>query len=472
MRSTHLFSFTILILLGGNFGWLPIAYGGSIVQRNFLSVNSIESHFITSFGCTITPENKLIAIYNEFKDGLNKLKLLTSTSDFEWKAEPELLFSSNISFSVYGEPSAFLLNETYWVVVLFRAGGDKGFLILTKNNTDGSSWQQFYNYNSSTFTITDIVMKPFQGKDAIALAWKDNHLGSFNLYSRFYNLSTKDWSPIFNLTIENSYNCYDADFFIDTNNTVHYVWAENCSNFEQIQYCSIFINGTQSSTEILTNGDTSCREPTIVGQVDKLFVFWTNHTVENPGADLGTINIQMSEKKIGQPWSTAEQIAPYSSIDQTSSFSDAKSPSVAIDAFGKLWLAYEVREVYYNHMGIELRGRDIIFGWQKSEHVSLANNPAIKPQIIADTIGNVHCFWLDFRNGNYQLFYRIRFLDNTWSDEISLTKFTFTSSQVTIYVLLILGALTLILLPTVILYKIHSRKTKKLLQKKIDSLQD
>jgi len=467
--SRHLFAFLFILLTS------PIYTRGVLFSHPSnhsigLLSSEIESHFINSYGVTISPTNELYVVFNEFYKSINYLRVIHSDSKYLWNLTAETIAISNANFSIYGEPSILIKNGTLWVSTLFSQGTQQGLIVL-KKPLAGISWQTAFILNTSSFEIRDVKIKPFPSQSFFALFWSDNHLGNYALYARFYNISSQLWSSVYAVSNENSFNCFESDVYIDENATAHFVWTEESLTREQILYRAIALNGSVRSIEQLTSGATWCREPKIVGREDQLTVFWTNYTVENPGLDYGTINIQMSTKVSNGSWSSPYKVAPFFSIEQPAENSDAKSPTVSFDLFGKLWLAYEIREVYLNHMGIDLRGKDNS-GWQRSERVSLKLNPAIAPKIRGDLIGNLHCFWLDFRSGNYQLYYRTRFLDGLWSSEIALTSFHIEAGEFKNYFLLFFGAITLIVLPVVIVSVLRARKEKKLLQKKIDSLQD
>ncbi|MHA1213609.1 MAG: hypothetical protein ACTSSH_14275, partial [Candidatus Heimdallarchaeota archaeon] len=262
------------------------------------------------------------------------------------------------------------------------------------------------------------------------------------------------------------------DFTFDNQGNIHFTWAQGADNFEKIAYRQIFKNGTMLPIEYLTDGVNRCKEPVIIiDEKNAVNIFFGNYTEINPGLDYGTKNINTIIKIDAANWTQSLDIAPYIPIDRPSSGeSDAEKPTVTLDAENNLWLAYEIREQIYFHMGIDIRHRSSS-GWQDGRSVSSALNAGcMVPLIKTDNAGNIHCLWLDPRYSNYEVYYRIRFISGQWSDEMSLSAYTIGSGGALRIVFYVLGVLVILVVPTFVFRILRRRREKRFLKRKISDL--
>ena len=94
--------------------------------------------------------------------------------------------------------------------------------------------------------------------------------------------------------------------------------------------------------------------------------------------------------------------------------------SIAVDAYGQVHAAWDYRQPDM---------LDVFYSWRNtsgvwSSPVNMSDDPADLggPELLADPFGRVHLTWTDNRSGNYDVYYRERSAEGTWSAPQNLTK--------------------------------------------------
>lgn len=439
--------------------------------NEYVEVNAADKTQILSFTFAIAPTNKIYLIYNEQNIDNNSIKMITSDSNYLWNKSAETILVENETFNLFGTPTAFATSDELAVAITYSLNEYSGIKMLVKQYLD-LNWVEKITLSNDSFSFHEPILRLDQNSNDYWLCWKDNRVGDYNLYYLHYNSTSEQWSNQSRITEATGLNSTDCDFILDDNGNAHFVWSEGLHFEEKILYKMIYRNGTQKPIEELTTGTTRCRHSKIIiDSYSMLNVFWGNYTVEFPGTQFGTKNIHSASKPIFGNWSEPIEVAPFIPPDRPASGeSDASMPSVALDGQNQLWLAYEIREEYAYHQGVDIRER-INLNWQPSTQLSHANNAALRPKIKVDATGNLHCFWLDGRFGNYELFHRIRFASGAWSDELSLTKDALELGLVWTIIIVVICGTILLAVPTIIVKRIRARRNMEIVRRKMQDLE-
>ncbi|NHJ46781.1 MAG: hypothetical protein FK733_03235 [Asgard group archaeon] len=436
------------------------------------NVDGATNPFIADFSFDSSPTSNLFLVYREQLLDYNKLQILSADSDYQWNFTTDTITQENDSFILQSTPSLQAGSSKLWIVSSYMQSTDMGIILYSKNYSE-NEWNSSIILKNQAISYLNPKIVLDKTNDTLWLCWKDSHEISINLYYMTYNLTSHSWSSNYTINTINGLNCSNYDFILDGSGNAHFIWTQGIKPSNQIYFRTVMSNGTMSSVEILTDGTTNCISPTLV--VDSnyyLNAIWENQTVENPEDEYGTINIQSSRKSIANgTWSKSIEIAPYIPVDRPpSSRSDASHPTAAMDATDNIWLAYIIREDYAYHQGVDIRNRNGP-DWKPSVKLSLVNNLAIQPKVKSDQAGNLHCLWLDLRTGSYVIYYRVKFANNQWSDEILLTRFSNRTGDMLKFALIAIGVIAVMTIPSFILARALRKREERKLKRKIDLLQ-
>ncbi|NHK30829.1 MAG: hypothetical protein FK730_05720 [Asgard group archaeon] len=471
MKTKSIITSLLLILLVGSSSSLF----GLISNNSILSSKNVKaddnSNFILAYDFDSSPINELYLVFNERKLDQSKLKLITADSDYQWNYTAETIIEENNSLLLDSNPSLIASSEKLWLVNSFTSANKNGMLFF-KRDYNEKIWQKSILFLMNSINILDPNLKLDESNQTIWLCWKDTHESTYNYYYMMYNMTTEIWSNNYTLNTVNSLNCSNCDFIIDGSGNAHFTWSQGGDFNKQIFYRSVMSNGTQSSIETITDGSTNCINPAIVLDLyNYLNIFWENQTVYFP-QNYGTINIETSRKQINGTWSQSIEVAPYIPPERPpTGESDAYQPAAAIDKENNLWLAHKINEDYAYRQGADIRNRNGLI-WKPSRALSLVNSLITKPQLNCDNAGNLHCLWLDFRTGYIQIYYRVKFINNYWSDEILLTRTGFISNGIWKIILITLGIIVLFSIPIYLMNRYLRKRSERNLKKKLDLLQE
>ena len=178
----------------------------------------------------------------------------------------------------------------------------------------------------------------------------------------------------------------------------------------------------------------------------------------------GYKTINYRKKSPSGVWGDSIEAAPYKHVTKIG-LSDAFTPAIALDHLNVLWLAFCARDDYLVYQGINVRPRvnDV---WGVEEKATQVFNPAIDPQIISDTVGNLHCVWVDYRVGYAQLRHRARYTAGYFYEETLLTTYVQEAKTGWIKVVIILGCVLGLAIPGLFISLFRRRKKNKIIQER------
>ena len=421
-----------------------------------------EQWHVYDFDVAIGTSNKLYTVYRENYQDIDRICFVETISGFEWNKTIQIIKQENDTYKLFGKPTITFENNRLLIVIAFQKNNYWGLEIFSRSY-QGGAWGHQIIINNVNNTVLNPIIRYYPNTMSIWLTWRDSHEGSYNQYFIKTNSSSIDWSNITKLSEDNTLDCSDCDFIIDENGTAHFVWSEGPTDFGKILYRSVYNNGTITSIEYITDGSTNCEDPALVIDSSNLInVFWTNRTVIDPEEFLGTIFIHSSIRLTNNTWSKPLEVAPYIPTERPASGeSDGLKPGVAFDTHNQLWLAYEIIEEYAYHVGVDIRYR-IGNSWQPCIYLSLYSNRAYDPLLLVDNYGNLHCFWIDSRHITMEVYHRIKYENNVWSEEILVTGgSTFFGTDAFIIIIVVIGGAVLLSIPVMILRRLRQRREKR-----------
>ena len=428
-----------------------------------LNVNAAkEKPHVYDFSVAVGPNNELFLVYRENLQDEDTICFIQTISGFEWNKTSTILKTDNDTFNIIGKPSITFEKNRLLIVFAFQKNNYWGIDLLSKDYPSGN-WKEEIIVNEINNTLLNPLIKYHSPTSNIWLTWSDSSEGSFNQYYIKTNTTTLDWTNVLKLSNDNTVNCSDCDFIFDDEGTAHFIWSEGLEYHNKILYCHILNNGTKSLIEILTDGTTNCRDPALViDSADYLNAFWTNRTIPNPEGFLGTVNIHSSIRISDDNWSKPLKVGPYVPPDRPASGeSDGINPTVILDTQNRLWLAYEIIEEYAYHIGTDIRNR-IGNSWQPAFYLSLYSNRVYDPHLTMDHSGNLHCFWIDSRHLSLEVYHRIKYENDVWTEEILITgSATFFGTEAFVIVMVVIGGAVLLSIPVMILRRIRQRKARR-----------
>jgi len=420
---------------------------------------------------TYDSENNLFLIYKESVGNYSKIALLKTERPNIWNLTKEIIVEPENDTIINCYPQIRnLLNDTY--IIYTTVSPYKSELVILQLDTTMKLWNSFHQMINETIVFSNPLISAFN--DTLWVSWLSYNEEEVSLYYSKFNQTTKKWLEGSLVSDLNGYNSQFSDLFIDNNGTGHFVWSEGEPNYKKVLYREIFANDSKSEIKNITDGSSNCIHPKVyVDGFNNTLIFWSNYTEISPEM-LGTINIHYSKKVNDSYWSKPRLFAPYLPPDREGMLADSKKPFLASCQNNILYVAYEDHQPYPYFMGVALRGiyNNNLFD---GEPISLTITPCFDPQIVCDENNFVHCVWADFRISYYEIYYRVKFTNNTWSFEKQLTFYSSPAyvNIAGIYVGIILGTLFCFgVIPVSIYYILKKRQYKKIMQKRREEIQD
>ena len=422
---------------------------------------------VADFYVAKTPTDEFHLIYREKIAEFDQICYLESNNEYIWNHTKTILVKENSTHRLYSRPSITTKNDEIYSVYGFTNLDQWGINMLYRA-TDTFHWTEEVIINDIEGHLNDPIIAYDTNQSNFWVSWEDDHEGNYSQYVMIGNSTTMTWSAPIKLSTNDLFDSKEGSFVIDKNGHGHFVWREGAENYEQVLYRKVWFNGTLSDIEEVTDGTHRSLKPSIIiDGSDKLNVFWNNHSVINP-TFRGTKFVSSSIKENGN-WITPFEVGPYIPPERPASGeSDAFTAAACLDQrTNDVWLAYEIAEDYAYHTGIDIRNRDGN-SWEPSSQLTLINNLAKDPQLISTTDGDIVCFWIDGRSVTNQVYFRIRFASEAWSEEIVLTAFSYSDiSIIWKYVLIALGGALVLAIPSLIMRAIHKKRQEKYVKEKM-----
>ncbi len=335
--------------------------------------------------------------------------LLSSICYAQWQPDVRLTNNSAASWISWNNAWCIAASGNFVHVVWydFRDGNDE---LYYKRSTDsGVSWGADIRLtNNFTSSLNPSVSVSGQ---VVHVVWYDFHDGNDELY---YKRSTDmgiSWGADTRLT-NNSAESYDPSVSV-SGQVVHVVWYDNRDGNVEIYYKRSTDSGVSWEADTrLTNNSASSLSPSVSVSTSVVHVVWFD---ERDGND--EIYYKRSTDG-GVSWGADTRL--------TNNSAESYDPSVSVSGQVVHVVWHDNRdgnvEIYYK------RSTDGGISWEADTR--LTNNSATTSQYPSVTVSGqvVHVVWSDFRDENWEIYYK-RSTDSgvSWGADTRLTNQTSTS---------------------------------------------
>ncbi len=245
------------------------------------------------------------------------------------------------------------------------------------------------------------------------------------------------WSDPIVISSESKNSAYRAVLDIDIDDNLHIAWKDNSNYSNAFDDWDIFYkykpkNKDWTKTEVVTTesiNDSNC----LFMSVDKnktVHVVWKDKTdIDDAGSDYDIFykykqfNKNWSKMKLVSINSTADSGCPCSTIDNKGNLHVVWADQINIEKSTNDW------DVYYSKLNAD-------DNWIYIELVSTESGlNSFEPVIDVDSKNNIHVVWYEKSNyensGNdYDIFYKYKLADNTWSKKELVSKESTHSSTI------------------------------------------
>ncbi len=474
MRKSRLIQIILALFIISNISFQSLFLVITITKANPIKNSddiSFQSLNTNSQGANYGPSNPSLAIdssenlyltYKESIGSFSKIVLLKTDENGNWNLTKTYLYQPVEGNTIKSYPVMDFYNDHFYLALSYINETGSTIQLQEKDPVDFDTKIVFSLHSADSF-----YRYPKMGffNESIWFSWLCNLDGVFNVYFMKYNQTSDTLSEIVQLSNSTYGNCQNSDLFIDSLGNCHFVWSQGLNSKNYIFYKSYNENESHQMSYIVAINSTCNLDPEIfVERNEQINIFWSNYTEIAP-IMLGTRNIHYRIYASEKNWSQLECVAPYRSLEKEDLMIDGENPEVVFDNIATLWMAYEITETVPGFTGIAIRGRENGI-WVAGEQVSITITPAYDPRLVSDSSGTVHCVWLDFRIGYYEIYYRARYSIGQWSFEQQLTNYNKDAYQKAMPAIfgIFFGAIVLIgiLLPSTY-YVIKRRRYKKIL---------
>ena len=294
--------------------------------------------------------------------------------------------------------------------------------------------------------------------DNVHVVWKDERDGNWEIYYKHSTNNGQNWTPGMRLTNDEEWSSYPVVACYDQ--SIHVAWWDNRTGADEIFIKRSTDNGINwGPSAMLTTAGHGAYFPSIAMHQENVHVVWEDirdgnceiyykHSTNNgqnwtPGMRLtndvaysGNPSVAVSDSNVHVVWIDERdgnyEIYYKRSLDNgvtwrpdirfTYSGVSAENASIATfqDNVHVVWEDFrDVNwELYYKHS--TNNGQNWTPGMRLTNDVAYSGNPSVA---VSDS--NVHVVWQDDRDGTYEIYYK-RSSDNgnTWSSDTRLTNNT------------------------------------------------
>ena len=306
-------------------------------------------------------------------------------------------------------------------------------LILTINFCIISTSENNHNIKNIYWGIKELVSSESNDKayrgiikadglGNIHLAWKDksSYLNSGEDWDIFYKMKNKygNWTKTEVVSNSSTMDSNCLSMFVDINGNVHISWKDKSNYLNSGDDWDIFYkmkktDGNWTNTELVSkmSDDTSNCPFLIVDNLGIVHIVWPDASdYLNSGEDLDVFYVYKSNNN---NWSNA-------SIITLNSYNDSLRPVLDFDANNNIYVIWEEKSNSLDS-GFD---SDIFFklktfdnNWSHLELVSSeSNGESTASSIKVESDGQVHVVWTDNSYVDFDVFYKSRDLNSSWSN--------------------------------------------------------
>ena len=238
----------------------------------------------------------------------------------------------------------------------------------------------------------------------IWVVWRSDRMDNDEIYYKVFNGSS--WSNDTRLTWEPHYDSYPS-VMQASDGTIWVVWSSYRNEHDLDLYYKVF-DGSWSVDTRLTWENHTDYYPSIMQASDgKIWVVWTSDRNEH--------DLDLYYKVFDGSWSDDTQLT-------TDLNTQDWGPSIMQASDGKIWIAFtkttdtKHEDIYYKVFSGTEWSRDLRMTFDDK-------NSESHPSIMQASDGTIWVVWHSDRDVYENIYYRVRWINRTWSDPAKLTKY-------------------------------------------------
>jgi PKD repeat protein len=276
---------------------------------------------------------------------------------------------------------------------------------ITWYDSRDGNWEIYYTKldNSGTTLVDDTRITTnsagsgfpaimVDSTNKVHITWCDYRNGNWDIYYTKLDNSGTTLVDDIRITTASADSWYPV-IAVDTTNNVHIAWADNRDGNYEIYYTKLDNSGTTLVDDIrLTTDFADSYEPAIaVDSTNNVHITWYDNRDGNWG---------IYYTKLDNSGTTL--------VDDTrltTASADSRYPAIAVDYKNNVhitWMDYRDGnwEIYYTKL--DNSGTTLV----DDTRLTTASVAAWGPAIAVDSTNNVHITWMDYRNWNWEIYYK------------------------------------------------------------------
>lgn len=285
------------------------------------------------------------------------------------------------------------------------------YLIYYKRSTDGgNSWRQDTNLILTNYEATKPCISA--SGNYLHVAWVDRRIGNDEIYYKYSSNGGINWGPDMRLT-DNVYNSQQPSVDANGQNVI-VVWSDNRDVSYKLFYkLSTDAGLTWGPDTKLTNSPGASLNPAVKIEGSNVYVVWDD---ARNGANTEIYYKHSTDN--GNTWEADTRLTNFAQ----------PSSNVSLSATGsQLHIAWEDYrdgnpEIYYKN------STDGGTTWGSDFRITNNSSNSWNPSIFAEG-SHIHVAWEDNRDGNYEIYYNVSSNSGiSWGTDLRLTNETSSSN--------------------------------------------
>jgi len=303
-------------------------------------------------------------------------------------------------------------NNTHLVWTDERDGNQEIYYKRSTNN--GENWGSDTRLtNDGSVSNTPVVA--VNGNN-IHVVWKDERDGNYEIYYKRSTNNGENWGSDTRLTNDGSYS-FESVVAVNGNN-IHVVWRDNRDGNYEIYYKRSTNNGENWGSDTrLTNDGSNYYNPVVAVNGNNIHLVWTD---ERDGNE--EIYYKRSTNN-GENWGSDTRL--------TNDGSQSYTPVVAVNE-NNIHLVWRDNrdgnhEIYYK------RSTNNGGNWGSDTRLTNDGSYSYDP-VVAVNGNNIHVVWQEYRNGNYEIYYKQKLNQKPTADTLDFSaNHVYKEEAITLY---------------------------------------
>lgn len=322
----------------------------------------------------------------------------------QWQADFRLTNHSGNSYMPSNSQRS-IIAEGQNIHVVWYDAFIGNYLIFYRRSTDGgTTWRQDTNLILTNYEATKPTIAV--SGNYLHVAWVDRRIGNDEVYYKYSTNGGISWGPDIRMT-DNVYNSQQPSIDASGQNVV-LMWDDNISGNYEIYYKRSTDAGlTWGADTRLTNFAGSSLNPAVKIQGSNVYAVWDD------GRNGANTEIYFNRSTdYGVTWQADTRLTNFAEPSRNASF------SVSGNMLHIVWEDYRAgnAEIYYKN------STDGGTTWSSDMRITNNSSNSWHPSVFA-VDSHIHIAWEDNRDGNYEIYYNVSSNSGTsWGTDTRLTN--------------------------------------------------